>query len=537
MSELVDKRFVETFLLSKNGNLNPRALEKYNISKELAYQIANDMHTPPHCQECSSTTTFLSFKKGYTNFCSNKCASKSSSTIAKKQKTLIDHYGINPWSSIEIQDKKKATSMSRYGVAWATQSVEVQDKKKAACLEKHGISNVCKLPRVVKKREQTCLEKYGVTNPSKLDTVKNKRKSTNLEKYGVTTPLLLSQNKHKALDTRRDQLVYEKLNDIAWLEHNKSIPSTLLSEQLGVALTTILNYYEKHNVIRPHVIVSKYELQISEFLDVHNISHTLNDRIVLDGKEIDIYLPEFKVGIELDGLYWHSEKFIKDTFYHYNKTQLATKKGIQLIHILDYEWINKNSIVKERLLAKLKKTNTIYARKCNIVVIDNNKYANFVTTHHIQGTASASVRLGLEYKNELVAVMSFSKARYNKKFQWELIRYASVGTVVGGASRLFKSFIKQNQPSSIISYSDNRWNTGKVYDTIGMCYSHSTGPNYWYHRDGEISHRTTYQKHKLKNKLDLYDENLTEWENMKSNGFDRYWDCGNNVYTWKKDEN
>lgn len=43
------------------------------------------------------------------------------------------------------------------------------------------------------------------------------------------------------------------------------------------------------------------------------------DHIVLRGKEIDFYLPKYKIGIEYDGVYWHSEVY-KDKDYHLNKT-------------------------------------------------------------------------------------------------------------------------------------------------------------------------------------------------------------------------
>jgi hypothetical protein len=137
------------------------------------------------------------------------------------------------------------------------------------------------------------------------------------------------------------------------------------------------------------------------------------------------------------------------------------------------------------------------------------------------------------YENEIQAVMSFSKSRYNKKYEWELIRYASEHTVIGGAGKLFKYFVNKFDPISIISYADLRWNNGEMYNKIGMVYSHTSLPNYWYVIDNNLIHRSAFQKHKLKNKLKKYDPNKTEWENMKMNNIYKFWDCGNNVYTWR----
>jgi hypothetical protein len=139
--------------------------------------------------------------------------------------------------------------------------------------------------------------------------------------------------------------------------------------------------------------------------------------------------------------------------------------------------------------------------------------------------------------NELQAVMSFSKARFNKKYEWELVRYSSIHTVVGGAGRLLKHFIIQKLPASIISYADLRWNTGTMYEKIGLSFSHTTMPNYWYVTEKGLVHRSAFQKHKLKNKLISYDPNKSEHQNMETNGFYKFWDCGNNVYIWNMENN
>lgn len=532
VSNLFDKKFVEDKLISKNGNLNARALAYHNISKESAYQVYHSLVGPQQCKECHKPTTFLSFKKGYTTFCSPSCASRNQDTVNKRTATLIENFGSAGFKSDIILDKKKKTSISNYGVEHPRQNGEYINLLRQKFLIDYGVSNPANTAEANEKRIKTNLERYGSVNPVSNPHVYAKIAATNREKYGATTALLLPKNRNKALDSRKDTGVYDKLDNPQWLEENKTIPSTILSEHLGVAWSTILNYYKKHNITRPNTIVSGLELKLIDFLKEYNIQYISSERTILDGKEIDIYLPDFHIGIEIDGLYWHSEQYIKDKYYHVNKTKLALEKGIRLIHITDYELLNQIDIVKSRLLAKLGKQTRIFARKCNIVPISAADYQEFMSHNHIQGSAPASVRIGLEYKNMLVAVMSFSKPRYNKNYEWELIRYASSSTVVGGASRLFNNFIVTKSPKSIISYADLRWNTGEVYETLGMKFSHATSPNYWYIENGQLVHRTRYQKHKLSKLLPVYDDHLTEWENMKNNGYTRYWDCGNNVFVW-----
>jgi very-short-patch-repair endonuclease len=532
MNDLFDRNFVTYNLIAIDGNLNARALKKYGIDKEHAYQVYHGLTGPGLCKECQSPTTFISFKKGYAAFCSNSCVSRNKDVMAIKTSTLIRNYGEDGFRSNTIQNKKKKTSIANYGVAHPRQNKEYINALQQKFLKEHGVTNPANTEEANKKRTATNLERYGTENPVSNPEVYSKIISTNLKKYGVSTALLLPENKSNALSARKSIDIYAKLDDITWLEENKNIPSPILAESLNVAWSTVLNYYKKHNITRPHIIVSSFELKLIDFLKEHNIQYISSERTILDGKEIDIYLPEFKIGLEIDGLYWHSEHYIKDKHYHAKKTNLALEKGIQLIHITDYELSNKFEIVKNRILAKLGKHHRIFARKCKIVSVRAADYESFMMCHHIQGYAPASVRIGLEYEGELVALMAFSRARYNNNYEWELIRYATCHAVVGGASRLFSYFISTVLPKSVISYADLRWNTGIVYTKIGMTLSHTTKPNYWYIENGRLVHRTKYQKHKLNALLSVYDEKLSEWENMKNNGYTRYWDCGNKVFTW-----
>jgi hypothetical protein len=160
---------------------------------------------------------------------------------------------------------------------------------------------------------------------------------------------------------------------------------------------------------------------------------------------------------------------------------------------------------------------------------------SFFDGTHIQGAVGASVAYGLLLNGEIVAAMSFGRSRYSKKAEWELLRFSNKlhTSVVGGASRLFRHFIKEKSPTSVISYSDLRWNTGALYTKIGFTQTGVSGPNYWYTKDYKtLESRIKYQKHKLSAMLDAFVPEQTEWENMSNNGFDRIWDCGNAVFLW-----
>ena len=148
----------------------------------------------------------------------------------------------------------------------------------------------------------------------------------------------------------------------------------------------------------------------------------------------------------------------------------------------------------------------------------------FFKDTHIQGAAGCTVAYGLKDENgNMVAVMSFGKSRFNKNVDWELVRYSSVlhTNVVGGASKLFHHFIKNNNPKNIVTYSDKRWNTGQMYEQLGFTKKPDSTPNYYYFLPGDpelnLLHRVKFQKHKLKDLLEVFDPSRTEWENMSMN--------------------
>jgi hypothetical protein len=257
------------------------------------------------------------------------------------------------------------------------------------------------------------------------------------------------------------------------------------------------------------------------------------DRDILEGKEIDIVLPDLGLAFEFNGVYHHREE-IKGSRYHLDKTIGVENFGYQLIHINEDEWINKQDIVKSRIKSILGSTDQIGARKCIVKEIGFPR--EFLEANHIQGAGSpSSINLGLFYYDELVAVMTFSTPKFTKGYDYELVRYCSLLdiTVVGGASKLLKYFIKGHK-GSIISYSDRRWSTGALYKKLGFEYLHTSAPNYRYYRGLKSLSRYQCQKHKLKELFpEVYKEEMTEVEIMKEAGYYRVFDCGNDVWVLK----
>ena len=277
--------------------------------------------------------------------------------------------------------------------------------------------------------------------------------------------------------------------------------------------------------------------EIYDFISNMGFNTIKNDREILKPKEIDIYLKDLNIGIEFNGVYWHSDKFVDDD-YHVNKTNKANSLGVELIQIFQDEWVNKKDIVKSILKNRLNLNDSvIYARKCTIKEIKPKTSREFLNKNHIQGNVNASVKIGLYHDGELISVMTFGKNRRSLgqrhvEGEWEMLRFCNKlnTSVVGGASRLYKYFIKIHKPKKITSYSDKRYFNGGVYEKLGFTHIKDTKPNYFYVVKTERKNRFNYRKDVLVS--EGYDENKTEKQIMRERGYNRIYDCGNKKWVW-----
>ena len=251
--------------------------------------------------------------------------------------------------------------------------------------------------------------------------------------------------------------------------------------------------------------------------------------------EADIFIENKNLLFEFNGTYWHREDKLGKT-YHLNKTNYFNNLGYKLIHIWEYDWINpiKQNILKEKIKALLGVDQTkIYARNCIIKEISSKEKNEFLNKHHIQGEDKSKVKLGLFFENELVAVMTFGKPRFNKNYEWELIRYATKSGyhVLGGAGKLLKYFERNFNPKSIITYADRSYSQGNMYKQIGFKFISYSKPNCYLVRGNEVYKHYQFKKHKLQNQLNNHFNNkMPENENITLNGFYKIYDCGNLIF-------
>lgn len=393
-----------------------------------------------------------------------------------------------------------------------------------------------------------------------LSTVHQLNPNTHTEKYPEDKKLW---KQYFIYSERADFIQESEKNKIQCLECGEWFKQITNSHLLEKHKMTKDAYREKHNVQvlastttrqklsdlyfqRDEMVnefyTSKYETEIIDFLLSIGIPTIQTYRKL--GFEIDIYSEEHKIGIEFNGLYFHSELAgKKNELYHLNKTDKAEQNGIHLIHIFEDEWLNKQDIIKSRLCNLFGKNDTkIFARKCTIKEISNTPASlQFLEDNHLQGKDNSSIRLGLFFNEELISAMTFRKPSVSMGHRKtdgiiELSRFCNkkYTNVVGSASKLLSYFLKNYSYDEIISYADRRWTpAGKnLYNSIGFNLMHSSSPNYWYMKNHSSRiPRFNFTKHKIIKNFELADPSLSEFQNMVNLGYDRIWDCGNYKYS------
>jgi hypothetical protein len=449
-------------------------------------------------------------------------------------------WGVDYFSQTkEYGEKFKSTMLERWGVEWSLQSEELREKMKRTNLEKFGVENPFMDNKMIKEKFK---EKWGVDHPSKVEEIKEKIKKTNLDKFGFEWSLsspeirtrikqtinnLYGANSAMQSDLIRDNKISNDRYYIKYIGSNISLfrCDNNLDHQFNMSSS------EYHNRKRSNISLcticnpigdssSLKEKELGDFISsVYSGSIIRSYR---DGLEIDIYLPELKIGFEFNGLYWHSEEQ-KGRTYHLDKKNYFCERGIKIINIWEDDWSYKREIVQSQIINWLGLSSIkIGARNCEVKIIKSS--ADFLEENHIQGSDKSSIKIGLFYKNELVSIMTFDKFEGRKKlpdYEWNLSRFCNKKgmNIQGGASKLLSFFIKNWKTLRIISYADNDWSDGNLYSQLGFKLVSISNPDYKYIEKGRRLHKSNFKKSLLKTEL-------TESSHTAKMGILRIWDCG-----------
>lgn len=272
---------------------------------------------------------------------------------------------------------------------------------------------------------------------------------------------------------------------------------------------------------------SRGEDNIADFLDGNNVGEIIRHHtITQEGRkyEIDIFIPEYNLGIEYNGLYYHSEKFVNKQ-YHYDKFSACKEAGITLVQIWEDDWLRKKHIVQKMLLHKLgiNQDTRVPARKTIVTTVTAQEAIAFLQENHIQGGLKGACHIGLLHNGDLVAVMSVK----NRKNRVSIERYATSCVVPGGFTKLLKHIEKTYRCEEIVTFSDNCVSNGDLYSNNGFVATSTIPPDYWYVVKGRREHKFNYRKKRFKNDPDLlWCNESTERELALMNNLYRVYDAG-----------
>lgn len=373
---------------------------------------------------------------------------------------------------------------------------------------------------VIARKKKSSLDKYGTEYPNQNKSVKDKIKKKLVisldEKKLIVSELIAKQG-------------YEILS-----EGNSFSDSWRLKCQCGEEFERVLPTWSRWNTgwktICPKCShgSSHEEKQLANWIEEQGVSINRRDRKVIAPLELDIFIPELNLAIEYNGLYWHAD----DRERHFKKFKMCYDRGIKLIQIFEHEWWSKPDQIKSRLKSALGLNIKIFARKTKVEVISSDEAKAFLEVNHLHGfTRGACLHLGLKINDKILQVISIGKSRFNKKYDFEILRSASVEdiTIVGGLSKLIHAARKMLN-GSILTYADLCWGTGDSYAKAGGTFIKFTDPGYvWWKKDRILSRYETMKKN-LPNIVENYSDRLTQEENMRRDGWRQVWNAGNAIY-------
>lgn len=477
--------------------------------------------------------------KGYV-CCSKKCSKE------KEKNTLMINHGVeNPMHIEKSKEKMIATNIEKYGSKSFLSSDFFESKV--------GYSNPMKSESIKSKRTNTIESIYGVNHTSKSDIVKTKisktikaktkdlaiaNKNSCIKKYGTTNAMKSDIIKNKLKQDFIDNFI---INDnyrlIGKNTNYYKIVHKICNNGFDVNVLTYKHRINNNVEICPHCnpLNNKWSSIENEiFTYIQSISNDItiirNSRNIIRNLEIDLYLPQFNLAIEFNGLYWHSEIY-KERNYHQNKWKLCNEQNLRLIQIWEHDWIYKQDNIKSLLCSILKQNKKIGARKCKLTKINVNTERNFLNKYHLQGYSPSSIAYGLLSENgDLLQMMSFKKSK--DKFEIERLCTQPGISIMGGANKLLKQFIVDFKPKHIFTYSSNDYFTGKVYEKLGFKLIKITEPNYLYFKSiTDILSREQCMKAKLVKAG--FDNEKTERQIMKERKFTRVYNSGNKLFDIK----
>jgi len=470
------------------------------------------------------------------------------STKKKIKKTTKDKYGVDSIAQLSsTKEKIKSTMIARHGVEYAQQSEDIRGRTKETNLSRFGVEEALSDPTIRAKGNETNLERYGSIFPMRNVDVKAKKLNTIIERYDSYSP-----SSDPVILKKIQTTYYTKYYNNVLMKNKLFIPMFTLEEYNGTINEKRRVHYEWKCIscnnkftdtiaagniptcptCFPQVYnISKGEMELYESIEVSNKERSC--RNLIGQKEIDIYLPDHKLGIEFNGLYWHSEQKGKGKYYHLDKTLMAENNGFDLFHVFENEWINSKELVMDIINRRIGNIHvTTNLTKTTIKSITNEVKSIFLTTNSIGGNdLFTKDNRGIYLGDELLAVMSISKLKNGFEIRQYVLKIGEKFEFGNPFKLLFHSF--NISGDKVVYYTDRRFNIIDDTDVVdsGFTFEGSTEPSMFYSKkNNDLISSATINSDNILQHIKRYDSVLTIKENMVANGYLTIWDCGKLVF-------
>ena len=488
--------------------------KKYNLKRtkeQIARLKLQNMQTT--MQEKYGITNAMEkkeFRQAISNTYSNQTKEEKQEKVKRIKQTKLEKYGDENYHNIE---QAKQTMQEKYGVQIGYQTEKSVQNRIRSSMEKYGVDNPFKSSEVHKLARQRMKEKYGVEYGYKSKIIRNKINKSIKEKYGVDNIMHSSKYQRKVKQTMFDK--YKVTSGFLTPNAIKSHKQGTISKINKKCAEELKQITDKQIKLEKPIFKYIYDIQLGENILI-DINPTISHNVYIS--------------------YPYLLKVVKDNIpvskeYHLDRLKIAIENGYDLISVFDWDDWNK---IKYLLQDK----KPLYARKLEVKEVDKKECNEFLNNYHLQNTCNGQeIRLGLYKDNELIEIMTFGKPRYNKNYEWELLRLCTKPEykVVGGSEKLFKHFIELVNPQSVISYCDNSKFSGEVYTRLGFTQKGKPSPSlHWSKGSEHITDNLLRQRGFDQLFNTNYGKGTSNEELMIEHGWLPIYDCGQMTFIWHK---
>lgn len=478
---------------------------------ERIFCILNDINTPPQCNRngCQQIVKLGcgEYGYGYSNYCSYKCANNCQETRQKIKNTNLLKLGVEcPFQSKSCMDIAKQTNLQLYGVDNVSKSAIIKEKKKEKALLIYGVENVFQSEEIKIRIKEIHKKKLGVENPQQSNDI---RKRTSITRKTQTFEKYKGSENFSAV---------EFLFDINVFINNKSF--TFKCKECNCIIIGKIRSAQPPKCKKCNPIVyrtkSHYEDDITEFIKTFYSGCILNNTKELNGKEIDIFLPDLKIGIEFNGVYWHSERAGTDSNYHLNKSLIAEQKGIQLFHIFEDDWNDNEDSIKSQIKSLIGVYDTIIdGYSCTIKTINENDVVQFLDENSLDYTNSI-LSIGIFYNNCLIQILikdCNNVIEFHSKRNFKILH---------GEQILFSHLITIDNTKFILLQNIDHENICSIlYSELGFKHIDIIKP--------ELFYLTQFGR--------IHENDIMHYPNVDINKSNKIWNCGKNKYLYDNGNN